>query len=123
MKDSFKPGTEALALDPILSVFPPDIISPMTLTLKEVEHIAALARLELSPEEKARYRKQLSAILEHIAQLQKLDTSQIEPTSSVLPRRSRLREDNPREGLSTEEALGNAPDEEENQFRVPPVLE
>ena len=49
----------------------------MRLTLKEVEHIALLARLELTAEEKERYRQQLSHILEHVAQLQKLDTSRI----------------------------------------------
>ena len=95
----------------------------MTLTLKEVEHIALLARLELSDDEKALYRQQLSAILDHVAQLQKLDTSHIQPTSSLLPRHSRLRADEPRAGLSSGEALSNAPDAEGNQFRVPPVLD
>ncbi len=95
----------------------------MTLTLREVEHIAALARLDLSESEKERYREQLSAILDYVDQLQKLDTSKIEPTSSVLPSRSRLREDKPHRGLTVEEVLENAPDREQNQFRVPPVLE
>ncbi len=49
----------------------------MTLTLKEVEHIALLARLELTQEEKERYQQQLSDILDHVAQLQALDTSAI----------------------------------------------
>ena len=71
----------------------PDIITRMTLTLKEVEHIALLARLDLTQEEKERYQQQLSAILDHVAQLQELDTSDIKTTSSVLPPRSRLRED------------------------------
>jgi len=94
----------------------------MALTREEVEHIALLARLELSEEEKERYRGQLSAILEHVAALQALDTSQIEPTSSVLPRRSRLREDEACAGLETTQALENAPASEKDQFRVPPVL-
>lgn len=95
----------------------------MTLTLEEVEHIANLARLELSAEEKARYREQLSAILDYIQQLQELDTSGIPPTSSVLPPRSVLREDAPRPGLASQELLRNAPQVEAGQFRVPPILD
>jgi len=95
----------------------------MPLTLKEVEHIANLARLDLTDEEKARYREQLSAILDYFAQLRELDTSGIQPTSSVLPLRSALRDDEPRPGLSLDELLLNAPDTEADQFRVPPVLE
>jgi aspartyl-tRNA(Asn)/glutamyl-tRNA(Gln) amidotransferase subunit C len=95
----------------------------MTLTLKEVEHIAELARLELTTEEKARYAEQLSAILDYAARLQALDTSQIPPTASVLATRSPLRPDLPGECLTTEQVLSNAPASEAGQFRVPPVLE
>lgn len=95
----------------------------MKLTLEEVEHIANLARLQLTKEEKTRYREQLSDILDYAARLQAVDTSAIAPTSSVLPARSVLREDVPRPGLSREDALRNAPETEQNQFRVPPVLE
>lgn len=95
----------------------------MSLTLDEVEHIANLARLRLTEEEKARYRQQLSAILDYVAQLQALDTSGIPPTSSVLPPHSVLRPDEPRPGLATESLLSNAPQVESDQFRVPPVLE
>lgn len=95
----------------------------MSLTFKEVEHIAMLARLDLSLEEKQRYQQQLSDILEYVAQLQKLDTGNILPTSSHLPPQSQLRADVPIEGLSQERALENAPDLEADQFKVPPVLE
>jgi aspartyl-tRNA(Asn)/glutamyl-tRNA(Gln) amidotransferase subunit C len=95
----------------------------MTLTLNEVDHIALLARLELSREEKERYQQQLSAILDHVAQLQELDTSQIQTTSSVLPPCARLREDEALPGLSTRQTLQNAPAAEKDQFRVPPVLD
>ena len=95
----------------------------MTLTLSEVEHIAQLARLELTDEEKELYRQQLSAILEYAARLQKLDTSQIPPTSSVLPPRSRLRQDVSAPSLDVKDILRNAPQAENDQFRVPPVLE
>lgn len=95
----------------------------MTLTLQEIDHIAELARLSLSAEEKARYREQLSAILDYAARLQAVDTSGIPPTSSVLPARSVLRDDVSHPGLSREELLHNAPLAENNQFRVPPILE
>lgn len=95
----------------------------MKLTPEEVEHIAELARLRLSEDEKIRYGEQLSDILEYAARLQAVDTSGISPTSSVLPARSELRADKPRPGLSLHDALRNAPDTENNQFRVPPVLE
>lgn len=99
------------------------IIICMTLTLAEVEHIAALARLELTDEEKERFAGQLSAILDYAARLQAVDTSGIAPTSSVLPARSVLRPDRPRPGLDLPALLSNAPQVEQDQFRVPPVLE
>jgi aspartyl-tRNA(Asn)/glutamyl-tRNA(Gln) amidotransferase subunit C len=95
----------------------------MSLTPEEVDHIALLARLDLSNAEKELYREQLSSILDHVARLQKLDTRHISPTSSVLPPRSRLREDEIKTGLSKDKALQNAPDETRGQFRVPPVLD
>jgi aspartyl-tRNA(Asn)/glutamyl-tRNA(Gln) amidotransferase subunit C len=95
----------------------------MTLTLEEIEHIAELARLKLTEEEKARYKDQLSAILDYFTQLQALDTSQIPPTSNVLPSRSFLRPDEPRPGLTLEELLRNAPHADTAQFRVPPILD
>lgn len=95
----------------------------MKLTLAEVEHIANLARLQLTEEEKETYRQQLSAILDYVARLQELDTSGIPPTSSVLPAHGVLREDMPGESLTAEDLLSNAPLRKNNQFRVPPVLE
>lgn len=95
----------------------------MSLTLAEVEHIADLARLQLTEEEKDLYRQQLSAILEYAGRLQQLDTTGIPPTSSVLPPRSVLRDDEAQPGLSLDDLLANAPQIEQNQFRVPPVLE
>jgi aspartyl-tRNA(Asn)/glutamyl-tRNA(Gln) amidotransferase subunit C len=95
----------------------------MTLTLAEVEHIADLARMDLTPEEKDRFRQQLSEILDYAARLQSIDTHDIPPTSSVLPRRSVLREDTPGAGLDLAALKSNAPDFEDRQFRVPPVME
>jgi aspartyl-tRNA(Asn)/glutamyl-tRNA(Gln) amidotransferase subunit C len=99
------------------------IIVNMSLTLEEVEHIAELARLELTDEEKARFSEQLSAILEYAARLQDVDTSGIAPTSSVLPAHSVLRPDRPRPGLDPAALLSNAPQVEQGRFRVPPVME
>lgn len=95
----------------------------MALTLQEVEHIANLARLSLTQAEKELYREQLSAILEYAARLQAVDTTGIPPTSSVLPLRSVLRADDPRPGTPLEDLLRNAPQQEADQFRVPPVFE
>jgi len=95
----------------------------MKLSIEEVKHIAHLARLDLTNEEIQRYQGQLSSILDYIAMLQELDTSDVPPTSSVLPLSSPLREDIAHPGLSTAKALQNAPSQEQNQFKVPPVLD
>jgi aspartyl-tRNA(Asn)/glutamyl-tRNA(Gln) amidotransferase subunit C len=95
----------------------------MSLSPSEVEHIAALAHLELTPEEKDLYCSQLSAILDYATRLKNLDTSGIAPTSSVNPTRSVLRDDEPSPGLSPAELLQNAPRADQDQFRVPPVLD
>ncbi len=95
----------------------------MRLTIAEVEHIAELARLELTAEEKEHYAEQLSAVLDYAVRLQSLDTRGIPPTASVLPARSALRPDVARPGLPVEVLMAGAPDSEANQFRVPPVLD
>ncbi len=95
----------------------------MSLSLPEVEHIADLARLELSEQEKERYRLQLSAILEYAARLRELDTSGIPPTSSLLPAGNVLRPDQSRPGLPREALFRNAPQVQDGQFRVPKILD
>jgi aspartyl-tRNA(Asn)/glutamyl-tRNA(Gln) amidotransferase subunit C len=96
----------------------------MPLDLQEVEHIAALARLELSEGQKRAYQEQLSAILDYIAKLQELDTSDVEPTlGGGAIARMRFRDDVPEPGLTTEELLSNAPEQQQGQFRIPPVFE
>ncbi len=96
----------------------------MPLTLKEVEHIATLARLELTDEQKALYREQLSHILDYIAKLQELDTTDVPPTDgggsvAQMP----LRPDEPRPSLSTDQLLANTKDQKDGQFKIPPVFE
>ena len=95
----------------------------MKLSLAEVEHIAKLARLELTAEEKVRYGGQLSAILDRVAELQKLDTSSIPPMTAVFSGDSHLRPDKSRPSMATEELLKNAPSHEQEQFKIPPVFE
>lgn len=95
----------------------------MKLSREQVEHIAELARLALSDEERALYQEQLSAILEHFERLQELDTEAIPPTATVLPLRSVMRADRPQPPSPREDILANAPAAEEGCFRVPPVLE
>ena len=95
----------------------------MTLTLAEIEHIARLARLELSEEEKSLYQEQLSEILVYAVRLSALDTSGVPPTSSVLPARSVLRQDEPAPGLDRQVLIGDSPEVEDGQFRIPPVFE
>jgi aspartyl-tRNA(Asn)/glutamyl-tRNA(Gln) amidotransferase subunit C len=95
----------------------------MPLTLEQVQHIANLARLELTEAEIARYRDQLSAILDYFQQLDAADTENIPPTSNVSVTESPLRADRTRPGLDLADLLKNAPDTEEHQFRVPPVFD
>lgn len=94
----------------------------MHLSTADVEHIAHLARLALTPDEVEQYRRQLSAILEHFEALKQVDTSAVPPTATVLPLRTVMREDAVRPGLSTEDALANAPDRADDYFRVPAVF-
>ena len=92
------------------------------LTRQEVENIAHLARLRLTDEEKTLFQNQLSAILEYAQTLQQLDTANIPPTTSALPLDNVMRADEITPSLSVEDALANAPDVQDNSFRVKPIL-
>ncbi len=93
------------------------------ITRSEVEHVARLARLELTEEEKERMTAQLDSILGYIEKLNELDTSQVEPTTTVIPMVSAMREDQVRPSLKQDDALANAPDREGVFFRVPRIIE
>ncbi|MBI3002036.1 MAG: Asp-tRNA(Asn)/Glu-tRNA(Gln) amidotransferase subunit GatC, partial [candidate division NC10 bacterium] len=82
----------------------------MKITLKEVEHVARLARLALSDEEKEQMRSQLDRILGYIEKLNQLDTTAVEATSHVIPMTNVFREDAVIPSLPRDEALANAPD-------------
>jgi aspartyl-tRNA(Asn)/glutamyl-tRNA(Gln) amidotransferase subunit C len=93
--------------------------------MKEVEHVAKLARLELSQEEKEKYLGQLEKILEYVDLLKKIDTKDIEPTSHALKLENVWREDK-LEAASDEvreRLLSNAPDREDDYFKVKKVIE
>ena len=93
------------------------------LTIAEVEHIAELAKLGLTEEEKCTFQEQLSAILEYFEKLQEVDTSAIPPTATVLPLHNVMREDEVRPSLPPELILANAPEREGDFFKVQAVLE
>ncbi|NBD24352.1 Asp-tRNA(Asn)/Glu-tRNA(Gln) amidotransferase subunit GatC [Paenibacillus glycinis] len=95
----------------------------MSISIKDVEHVANLARLELSEQEKEQFAGQLNAILKYAEKLNELQTDDVEPTTHVLPVRNVMREDAIRESVANETALRNAPDDEDGQFKVPAVLE
>jgi aspartyl-tRNA(Asn)/glutamyl-tRNA(Gln) amidotransferase subunit C len=95
----------------------------VSLTAIEVEHMAELARLSLTDEEKALYSDQLSAILDYAAVLQQVDTSAIPPTATVLPLRNVMRPDEIEAAMDREDVLANAPDADEGCFRVRAILE
>jgi aspartyl-tRNA(Asn)/glutamyl-tRNA(Gln) amidotransferase subunit C len=94
----------------------------LSISREEVEHCAFLARLGLTEEEKTTLQEQISAILEHMRTLNELDTSQIPPTAQVIPLRNVMRPDVPAPSLSAADVLRNAPERDQDFFRVPPVL-
>lgn len=95
----------------------------MSVTLDEVRDIAELAKLELTEEEVETYAKQLSAILDYFVHLDSVDTTGVDAIASVLPLSSVLRADVTEPPLTPEQAVANAPEAEDNQFRVHAVLE
>jgi len=95
----------------------------MKISREEIEHIAILARLSLSEEEKELFGSQLSSILGYMEKLNELDTRDIEPTSHVLSLHNVMREDTLTSSISREDALMNAPSRTEKFYRVPKIIE
>ena len=97
----------------------------MALTLDEVRRVAALARLKLSAEEEQLFAGQLSAILDHVRELETLDVSGVPPMTHALAEGEAvaLRPDTLVPGLTPEEALANAPAREGTCFKVPRIIE
>ncbi|MCL6541925.1 MAG: Asp-tRNA(Asn)/Glu-tRNA(Gln) amidotransferase subunit GatC [Roseiflexus sp.] len=95
----------------------------MALTLQDVEHVARLARLRLSPAELEKMRDQLSNILDHFQMLQQIDVSAVPPTAQVTDLVNVLREEEIRPSLPHEQALANAPEQQDGMFRVRAIFE
>jgi aspartyl-tRNA(Asn)/glutamyl-tRNA(Gln) amidotransferase subunit C len=93
-----------------------------TLSRRDVEHVAHLARLGLTDDELARLEGQLNHIVEQYAVLAELDTDHIPPTAQTIEVDNILREDEVRPGLSQAEALANAPQRAGDHIVVPPIL-
>ena len=89
----------------------------------DIDHVARLARLDLTPEEKERLREQLGLILEHAARVQEVAAEDVPPTSYAIPRSNVFREDIPEPSLTHAAALSNAPDQEDGRFKVPRIAE
>ena len=89
----------------------------------DVDHVARLARLALTDEERERFGKQLVQILEHAERVREVAAEDVPPTSHPVPLRNVLRDDTPRPSLSQEEALSGAPEVEQSRFKVPRIIE
>ncbi len=90
---------------------------------KTIDHVALLARLELSEEEREVFTTQLEDILKYIEKLKELDTSKVEPMAYAATTKNVFREDVPRPSMGLEEALKNAPSRIADFFKVPKVIE
>jgi aspartyl-tRNA(Asn)/glutamyl-tRNA(Gln) amidotransferase subunit C len=95
----------------------------MNISVADVEHVARLARLELSEDEKILFAGQMGAILGYVDKLKELDTEGVLPTSHAVPMENSFREDAACPSIGLEKALANAPDRAESFYRVPKVIE
>jgi aspartyl-tRNA(Asn)/glutamyl-tRNA(Gln) amidotransferase subunit C len=89
----------------------------------DVDHVARLARLALTDEERKRFRSQLRVILEHAERVREVAAEDVQPTSHPIPMNNVFRDDEPEPTLSQEEALAGAPEVEKGQFKVPRIVE
>ena len=95
----------------------------MSITKKDVEHVAKLARLGITEEEKELFTQQLSAILDFAENLQKLDTKDVPPTSHAISMKNVLREDKCIPCQNVEDIMTNGPEVEKQMFKVPRIIE
>lgn len=94
-----------------------------TISKEEVKHVAHLARLAITEEEAEKFAEQLGKITDFAEQLNELDTTNVEPTSHVLPLVNVLREDVAKEGLPLEKVMLNVKEQEAGQIKVPSIME
>ncbi len=95
----------------------------MKITIKDVEYVAKLARLSLTVDEKKKFAEQLNAILEHIDELNKMDTEGVSPTSHAVAMKNVFREDEMEKFELTSDIISNAPEKENRFFKVKKVIE
>jgi aspartyl-tRNA(Asn)/glutamyl-tRNA(Gln) amidotransferase subunit C len=95
----------------------------MSLTNEQVQHVAKLARLQLTEDEVEKFRGQLSAILEHAERVMALAAEDVPPTSHAIPLKNVLRPDVAGECLPQQKALSTAPEQEQGRFKVPRIIE
>ena len=91
------------------------------ITIQDVEHVAKLARLDLTEEEKVKFSKQLGDVLKYVEQMNEVDTSNVEPLSHVVDFNNVMREDEIHYDCTKEQLMMNAPDEENGFFKVPKI--
>jgi|ERR1041385_7790017 aspartyl-tRNA(Asn)/glutamyl-tRNA(Gln) amidotransferase subunit C len=94
----------------------------MPVTIKDVEHVAKLARLEFTEAEKEKFTHQLNKILAYMEKLNELDTKNVEPLSHVIELSNVFRDDIVKPSHPREEMLKNAPEKSEEFFKVPKVI-
>jgi aspartyl-tRNA(Asn)/glutamyl-tRNA(Gln) amidotransferase subunit C len=94
----------------------------MKVEITEVEHVALLARLKLSAEEKKLFTSQLNAILDYVEKLNELNTGEVAPTFHAVPHHNVMREDEVKESQAQDASLRNAPDKAGGVFRVPKII-
>ncbi|NMC27983.1 MAG: Asp-tRNA(Asn)/Glu-tRNA(Gln) amidotransferase subunit GatC [Syntrophomonadaceae bacterium] len=94
----------------------------MALTIKEVEHVALLARLSLNEAEKEKFASQLSMILDYAGKLNLLPTEGVEPLTHILPISNVMRPDEAKPSMPRDEIISNAPLAEEGQYKVPKII-
>jgi aspartyl-tRNA(Asn)/glutamyl-tRNA(Gln) amidotransferase subunit C len=95
----------------------------MSSTKLEVQYVAELARIKLTPEEVNTFLAQLETVLQHVERLNQVDVSNVEPMAHSFPIYNIFRIDEPRNGLDNESALANAPRRAQGLFMVPKVVE
>ncbi len=95
----------------------------MPLTPEEIRHIGRLARVGLNDDGLPRFQSQLSQILDYFRRLQEVDTENVPPTAQTLAMHNVMREDEPQPSIDKEEVLANAPQREDDRFRVRAILE
>lgn len=95
----------------------------MAITKKDIEHVALLARLELSENEKDIYTSQVGSILKYVENISRVNTQGIEPTTHAVPMSKSLREDISIKSIAHEDILMNAPEKDRGYFKVPRIIE